>query len=154
MDWDATRPGEVEGPAPMRADAALTFIGRIRTPFATRDDCPRRGAADGPLCRIEVEAPWRPALQGLEGQRWIEVLYWMHLARRDLLVQVPRGRAPLGTFALRSPVRPNPIATSVVEVVAVEADAVLVRGLDCVDGTPLLDLKPARERDRPAPPVA
>jgi len=142
--WHATRPGEVEGGAPDRADAALVFIGRIRTPFATRAECPHRGRPDGPECRIEVEAPWRPALAGLNPGGRLEVLYWMHLARRDLLVQAPKGRAPSGTFALRSPNRPNPIATSVVEVVAVEEDGIMVRGLDCVDGTPLLDLKPAR----------
>lgn len=147
MDRWATRPGEVEGGQPSRADAALTFIGRIRTPFATRASCPRRGAPDGPICRVEVEAPWRPALRGIEAGAALEVLYWMHLARRDLLVQVPSARpAPLGTFALRSPNRPNPIASSVVVVEAVEPDALLVRGLDCVDGTPLLDLKPARRR--------
>lgn len=147
MDWSATRPGEIEADLPVRADAALTFIGRIRTPFPTRAECPRRGQPDGPICRIEIDAPWRPALLGLGGEAWIEVLYWMHLARRDLLVQAPKGRPePRGTFALRSPNRPNPIATSVVEVVAVEPDAVLVRGLDCVDGTPLVDLKPAWRR--------
>ena len=142
--WHATRLGEVEGGAPDRADATLTFIGRIRTPFATRADCPHRGTPDGPECRIEVEAPWRPALRGIAAGDRLEVLYWMHLARRDLLVQAPKGRAPAGTFALRSPNRPNPIATSVVEVVAVDEAGATVRGLDCVDGTPLLDLKPAR----------
>lgn len=145
MDWHATRPGEVEGGATERADATLTFIGRIRTPFATRADCPRRGEPDGPVCRIEIDAPWRPALRGLAGHGALEILYWMHLARRDLLVQAPKiAPEPLGAFALRSPNRPNPIATSVVTVVAIEPDAILVRGLDCVDGTPLVDLKPAR----------
>ena len=145
MDWHATRPGEVEGGATERADATLTFLGRIHTPFATRADCPRRGEPDGPVCRIEIDAPWRPALRGLAGQGALEILYWMHLARRDLLVQAPKtAPGPLGTFALRSPNRPNPIATSVVTVVAIEPDAILVRGLDCVDGTPLVDLKPAR----------
>lgn len=145
MDWHATRPGEVEGGMPERADAAITFIGRIRTPFATRADCPHRGRPDGPVCRIEVDAPWQPALQGIGPGDRLDVLYWMHLARRDLLVQAPKGRpVPLGTFALRSPNRPNPIALSEVEVVEVTADAVMVRGLDCMDGTPLVDIKPAR----------
>lgn len=151
MERGATRPGEVEGGLPDRADATLVFIGRIRTPFATRADCPRRGAPDGPPCRIEVEGPWQPALRGIEAGTALEVLYWMHLARRDLLVQVPSTRPePFGTFALRSPNRPNPIASSVVVVDAVEPGALLVRGLDCVDGTPLLDLKPAR-RTPPQP---
>jgi tRNA-Thr(GGU) m(6)t(6)A37 methyltransferase TsaA len=139
------RPGELAGAAPDRADAALAFIGRIRTPFATREDCPRQAAADGPVCRVEVDEPWRAALQGLAAGLRVELLYWMHLARRDLLMQAPRGApAPLGTFALRSPNRPNPVATSVVTIDEVEPGALLVRGLDCVDGTPLLDIKPAR----------
>lgn len=142
--WHATRPGEVEGGDPARADAAIAFIGRIRTPFATQADCPRRGTPDGPDCRIEIDAPWRAALRGIAAGDRLEVLYWMHLARRDLLVQAPKGRAATGTFALRSPNRPNPIASSVVDVVAVAQDGVTVRGLDCVDGTPLVDLKPAR----------
>lgn len=68
----------------------------------------------------------------------------MHEARRDLLTQTPRGGGPLGTFALRSPVRPNPIALSRVTLLGVENGALLVRGLDCLDGTPLLDIKPNR----------
>jgi tRNA-Thr(GGU) m(6)t(6)A37 methyltransferase TsaA len=143
QDAMTSRPGETRGRMPDRADATLTFIGRIHTPFVRRADCPRRGRPDGPLCRLLVDTAWRPALEGIEVGARIEVLYWMHLARRDLLRQVPAGAsAALGTFALRSPVRPNPIATALVTVVSVEADGLMVRGLDCVDGTPLLDIKP------------
>ena len=142
MDKDV-RPGEIVGELPEAFDAGLYFIGRIRTPWATRAECPRRGAHDGPLCRLEFEPRWRPALQGLEGRAFVQVLYFMHHARRDLLIQTPRGRAePLGTFALRSPVRPNPIASSVVKLEAIEPGALVVRGLDCMDGTPLIDVKP------------
>jgi tRNA (adenine37-N6)-methyltransferase len=145
-DWHATRPGEVEGGMPDRADATLCFIGRIRTPYATQGECPRRGTPDGPVCRIEVEESWRPALTGIAPGKRMEVLYWMPLARRDLLVQAPRNRTtPIGTFGSRSPNRPNPIATSVVEVIGMEDGVLIVRGLDCVDGTPLVDLKPARQ---------
>ena len=57
----------------------------------------------------------------------------------------PKGRdQPIGTFALRSPVRPNPIGSSIVELIGIEGQVLRVRGLDCLDGTPLLDLKPAR----------
>ena len=145
MTHDATRPGEIEAPLPERTDARVVFIGTIRTPFRTRDDCPRQGKADGPLCRIELHDPWKPALKGIERFARIEVLYWMHQARRDLLLQSPKSDgATFGTFALRSPVRPNPIATSMVDLVAVEEGGLIVRGLDCVDGTPLVDLKPDR----------
>ena len=154
MNWDATRPGELEVELPEETDAGLVFIGRIRTPFASRDQCPRQGKADGPVCRIEVNPLWQPALKGLERYSLIEVLYWMHQARRDLVQQSPRSdRATTGTFALRSPVRPNPIATSLCTLVGIQDGVLLVRGLDCVDGTPLLDLKPDRcSYSPPAPP--
>lgn len=142
---DATRPGEIEAALPERTDARLVFIGTIRTPYLTRDDCPRQGKADGPVCRIELHEPWRQGLKGLERFAKVEVLYWMHRARRDLIQQSPKSNGDtFGTFALRSPVRPNPIATSLCELVAVEDGAILVRGLDCLDGTPLVDLKPDR----------
>jgi tRNA (Thr-GGU) A37 N-methylase len=67
----------------------------------------------------------------------------MDQARRDLVIQAPRHYGePRGTFALRSPVRPNPIAASVVRLVNVEGLKLSVVGLDCRDGTPLLDIKP------------
>ena len=69
----------------------------------------------------------------------------MNQARRDLVLQAPRESGELiGTFALRSPVRPNPIASSVVEVVAIKEHVIEVRGLDCLDGTPVIDIKPER----------
>jgi tRNA-Thr(GGU) m(6)t(6)A37 methyltransferase TsaA len=142
---DDLRPGEIAVPPPDAADAALTFIGVIRTPWPTRRDTPRQGSLVGPVCRIEIFEPWLPALQGLEAFATIEVLYWLHQSRRDLVLQSPkRDGAVRGTFALRSPVRPNPIGVSHAALVGVEGAIVLVRGLDCVDGTPLIDLKPDR----------
>lgn len=145
MEWDTIRPDEVTSQVPDRADASLIFIGRIRTPFRVREDCPRQGSPEGPICRLEIDEVWRPALLGLEQFKRVQVLYWMHQSRRDLLVQVPRhtNAQAMGTFALRSPMRPNPIASSIAELVGIEPDGVvLVRGLDCLDGTPLVDLKP------------
>jgi tRNA (adenine37-N6)-methyltransferase len=145
MAHDDTRAGEVVAALPDRTDARLVFIGRIRTPFLTRADCPRQGRHDGPICRIEIDEPWRDGLKGLDTFEQVEVIYWMHLARRDLVLQSPKSNGETsGTFALRSPVRPNPIATSRVLLVGLELGVVLVRGLDCLDGTPLLDLKPDR----------
>lgn len=142
---DPIRPGEIAFTLPQRADAHLVFIGRIRTPFPTRLECPRQGQHDGPVCRVEVDAPWHAALAGLERYGHVEVLYWMHQARRDLVTQSPKANSlTTGTFSLRSPVRPNPIATAVCVLVGIEPGVLLVRGLDCLDGTPLLDLKPHR----------
>ena len=95
------------------------------------------------VCRIELDPRWEAALTGIASCTHLLVLYWMDRARRDLVLQAPRHyREPRGTFALRSPVRPNPIAASVVPLLKVEGTRLSVVGLDCLDGTPLLDLKP------------
>jgi tRNA-Thr(GGU) m(6)t(6)A37 methyltransferase TsaA len=144
------RPGEVAVDAPSATDAGLVFIGVIHTPWASRLVTPRQGRADGPICRIEVFDPWREALDGIEQFERLEVLYWLHLSRRDLVKQSPANDgAARGTFSLRSPVRPNPIGTSIATLVSVQGSTLLVRGMDCVDGTPLLDLKPERTLFKP-----
>ncbi|MCB4768935.1 SAM-dependent methyltransferase [Ancylobacter sp. Lp-2] len=150
---DEIRAGEVLAAPPAGNDAGLTFIGRIRTPWVSRLETPRLGRPDGPECLIEIFEPWRPALAGIESYARIEVLFWMHLSRRDLVIQSPAndGRGH-GTFALRSPARPNPIGTTIATLVRAEPDRLIVRGLDCIDGTPLLDLKPDRSLFTPIAP--
>ncbi len=150
------RAAEVAVEPPAATDAGLVFIGRIRTPWTSRMEAPRQGRHDGPLCRIEVFEPWIAALDGLQQYERVEVIYWLHLSRRDLVLQSPASDGTArGTFSLRSPVRPNPLGTSIVRLVGIEGATVLVRGLDCLDGTPLLDLKPDRCLFTPiAPPQA
>jgi tRNA (adenine37-N6)-methyltransferase len=139
------RAGEVAVAPPAARDAGLEFIGRIHTPWKTRAETPRQGRGDGPVCRIEVFDAWVPALQGLDNFETLFVIYWLHQSRRDLVTQSPGNNgATSGTFALRSPVRPNPLGLSQVRLVGVERNIVLVRGLDCLDGTPLIDIKPDR----------
>ncbi len=142
---DELRDAEVAVDAPAPADAGLVFVGVIHTPWTSRLEAPRQGRVDGPACRIEVFEPWVAALDGLDRYERVEVLYWLHLSRRDLVRQSPRNDGQTrGTFSLRSPVRPNPIATSIVRLERIEGATLVVRGLDCLDGTPLLDLKPDR----------
>jgi tRNA-Thr(GGU) m(6)t(6)A37 methyltransferase TsaA len=136
------RAGEAAVDLPPRADAEVYFIGTIRTPWHDRRMCPKRGSLDGPICTIVLDERWRRGLSGLAGHKRIQVLYWMQRARRDLVLQTPFGKATTGTFSLRSPARPNPIASSIVELVASDGARLQVRGLDCLDGTPLIDLKP------------
>jgi len=141
---DALRPGErVAAPPPAR-DAGLVFIGRIETPWPDRAACPRRGDPEtGPDCTLVLDPLWLPALTGVEPGDRMQVLYWLDRARRDLLTQSPRNDGQtIGTFALRSPNRPNPIASSMVRLVAMDGPRLTVRGLDCISGTPLLDIKP------------
>ncbi|MGY6246975.1 tRNA (N6-threonylcarbamoyladenosine(37)-N6)-methyltransferase TrmO [Bosea thiooxidans] len=148
------RDREVAVAPPQAADAGLAFIGTIRTPWTSRLTCPRQGRADGPICRIELFAPWDQALDGIERFERLEVLYWLHQSRRDLVRQSPASNGETyGAFALRTPVRPNPIGTSIATLVAREGAVLLVRGLDCLDETPLLDIKPDRTLFTPiAPP--
>jgi tRNA-Thr(GGU) m(6)t(6)A37 methyltransferase TsaA len=137
------RDGEVAVELPKEFDAGVYFIGRIRTPWTRREECPKNARESDVVCRIEVDTRWVPALRDIESCSHLLVLYWMHKARRDLVLQVPRHYGnQRGTFALRSPVRPNPIAASVVRLVGVEGPVLSVVGLDCLDGTPLIDLKP------------
>jgi tRNA-Thr(GGU) m(6)t(6)A37 methyltransferase TsaA len=148
------RDGEVAVEAPATSDAGLVFVGRIRTPWSSRLETPRQGRHDGPVCRLEIFEPWVPALKGVDFYAHLEVIYWLHLSRRDLVLQSPKNnKSTRGTFSLRSPVRPNPIGTSIVKLVGIEGSTVLVQGLDCLDGTPLIDLKPDRCEFTPlAPP--
>ena len=142
-DDNGLRPGEQAAPLPSSPDAGLFFIGVIRTPWTARAECPKRGSPDGPIFSIIVEERWRAALTGLAEHRRLQVLYWMHRARRDLVLQLPFRTGQLtGSFALRSPVRPNPIAISVARLVRIDGNRLTVVGLDCVDNTPLLDIKP------------
>jgi tRNA-Thr(GGU) m(6)t(6)A37 methyltransferase TsaA len=137
------RPGEVTIALPDAFDAGVYFIGRIRTPFKRREDCPRSTAASNAVGRVELDPGYAAGLRDLELYSHAFLLYWMDEARRDLIQQVPAHLGhPRGTFALRSPARPNPIALAAVEIVGIEGTTVTVRAVDCVDGTPLLDIKP------------
>jgi tRNA-Thr(GGU) m(6)t(6)A37 methyltransferase TsaA len=136
------REGEVAVALPDTFDAGVYFIGRIRTPWKTRDACPKNARGSDAECTIELDARYAAALEGVATCTHLVVLYFMDRARRDLLVQAPRHGSRRGTFALRSPVRPNPIAMSVVRLVRIEDTTLTVVSLDCLDGTPLIDIKP------------
>ena len=142
-DPGGLREGEVAVELPPCFDASLYYIGHIRTPWKRREDCPKNPRESDATCVIAVDPRWTKALQGLETVSHVVVLYWMDRARRDLVLQAPHHYSERrGTFALRSPVRPNPIAVSVARIVRIEGCTLTVVGLDCVDNTPLLDLKP------------
>lgn len=137
------REGEIAVTLPAKFDASLYFIGRIRTPWKRRDDCPKNGRESDVVCTIVLDPRWVEGLRGLETSSHVLVLYWMDKARRDLVLQSPRHYAERrGTFALRSPVRPNPIAVAVARLERIEGNTLSVVGLDCLDDTPLLDVKP------------
>lgn len=163
MTGSGLRPGEVAlpfDPAAGPFDAGMVFVGRMRTPWGPQD-CPKNpldARARGLWARAEIAEPYRPALAGLAPGTAVLLLCWFHGAARDALVQAPRHRdTPAGTFALRSPRRPNPVGLVVARITAVDmASGVLtLDAADCWDGTPIIDIKPWRPgadlpADRPA----
>jgi tRNA-Thr(GGU) m(6)t(6)A37 methyltransferase TsaA len=127
------------------ASFQVMAIGRVESPLTERASAPRQGDEGAPDAWLVFEPS---VLEGLEGVRpgdSLLVLTWLDRARRDVLRVHPRGdrsRAPQGVFATRSPDRPNPIGLHRVEVVSIEGSRALVRNLEALNGTPILDVKP------------
>ena len=145
-----------EGDAPQPGDLIeCRVIGAIMTPYKRMEDCPSRHSKNEYLpCTIRLAPEYAPGLIGLEVGDGALALYWLHLARRDM-TQLPVREGvrdkPIGVFSLRTPPRPNPIAAAVVEILAVREGEMDVIGLDCLDGTPLLDIKRAKLRETSNP---
>ena len=137
------RPGEQAIELPAAPDAGVYFIGRIRTPWTSRKNCPKNARESDAACTVEIDARFAPGLKDVESCSHLVLLYWMDKAPRNLVLQVPDQYGEQhGTFALRSPARPNPIALSVVKLLKIDGNELQVVGLDCLNGTPLLDIKP------------
>ncbi|RVB10885.1 TrmO family methyltransferase, partial [Mesorhizobium sp. M7A.F.Ca.CA.004.06.2.1] len=98
-------------PALMPPDGGIVFIGRIASPWTTRETCPKnmRAAREtGQKAVLTIDTAYRSGLQGLERASHVIILSWLHHAPRDLIVQKPRHAAEAkGVFSLRSPARPN-----------------------------------------------
>ena len=111
--------------------------------FTSVRDAPRQGRLSDQESAIEILPEYAEGLQDVEIHPHLIVLYWLDRADRGTLKATPPGTCTEhGVFATRSPDRPNPIAFSVVDVVRRDGNRLVVRGLDALDGTPLLDLKP------------
>lgn len=137
------RAGEKTVELPAKPDAGLYYIGRIHTPWTERKECPKNARESDAVCTIALEPAFAEGLKDVETCTHLVVLYWMDRAPRNLVLQVPGHYGTQhGTFALRSPARPNPVAMSVVKLLGVEGNTLSVVGLDCLDGTPLIDIKP------------
>jgi tRNA-Thr(GGU) m(6)t(6)A37 methyltransferase TsaA len=123
----------------------LRPIGWVASPLTDPDDAPKQADEDAPGALIVLESAFGEALKGVGPGDAILVVTWLDRADRDVLIVHPRGdrtREPLGVFATRSPHRPNPIGLHRVRVVSIDGVRIRVDGLEAVDGTPVLDLKP------------
>jgi tRNA-Thr(GGU) m(6)t(6)A37 methyltransferase TsaA len=120
-------------------------VGWVESPLTERAQAPRQGDEGAPPAWLVFESEVEEAVRDIHPGTEVLVLTWLDRARRDVLVTRPRDdpqRAPLGVFSTRSPDRPNPIGLHRVQVIAVEGSRILVHGLEAIDGTPLVDLKP------------
>jgi tRNA-Thr(GGU) m(6)t(6)A37 methyltransferase TsaA len=130
----------------------LVPIGWVRSPLKRRADAPKQGHEGAPDARIQVEPRFLPGLDRLAPGQDLLILTWLHESRRDVLAVHPRDdpSQPLtGVFATRSEDRPNPIGLHPVRLVAIESGGVLhVTSLEAIDGTPVVDIKPALAPER------
>ncbi len=125
-------------------DVIFRPIGVIHTPFKDLDEMPIQPTSDtsGPGT-VEVFPEFAPGLQDLEGFSHVYLLYYLHKVCQSKLVVTPfLDSQPRGIFATRGPSRPNPLGLSLVELVRVEENLLVVQGIDVLDETPLLDIKP------------
>lgn len=124
-------------------NATLTFIGHIITPYKAIDECPSNIDFKGPLCQLVLDEKFKNGLSGLKPDQKILILYWFENTDRNEIETTTDDGDSIGTFALRSPNRPNPIVAATLPIESIKDGVISVRGLDCLNGTPLLDIKPA-----------
>lgn len=125
--------------------AELVFVGHIKTPYQTAEACPGQSRPENGTSQIIVDEKYASAIDGLKVGDHVQVLYWFGQADRSILKTVPgwsKTNEERGVFSIRSPRRPNPIALSTVEILSIAENIMTVTAMDCIDGTPLLDMKP------------
>ena len=139
----------------LRQGMELKAIGVIRSPYHTMDEAPFQGRFSDEEGELWIFEEFADGLKDVEASRYLILLYWGHLANRSVLRTVtPWGPEERGVFACRSPSRPNPVEFCVVELLEREGNRLLVRGLDAVDGSAVIDIKPYSARIDSVPDAA
>ena len=125
-------------PAPIE----LHPVGYVRSPDKERGEAPRQGRLSDTISEIVIDKKYHPALWKIDGRKYLWVLCWFDRADRTVLRATPPGTsAEKGVFAIRSPDRPNPVSLCMVDLLDVQEGILKVRGLDALDGTPVIDIK-------------
>jgi len=128
-------------------DSAITMVpvGRVASTLVDLGEAPRQGDEGAPEADVVIDERFADALDGIIAGADVILLTWLDRGDRSVLTTHPRNdrtRAPVGVFATRSPDRPNPIGLHTVRVLAAERGRLRVSGLEAVDGTPVVDIKP------------
>lgn len=133
-----------------RINYVIAPIGFVRSELTRVEDAPMQGDEGAPSAWLELIPQAAPGLLGIAVGDELILLTWLHLAQRDVLQVHPRGdinRPLAGVFATRSPDRPNPVGLHRVSVLEVAEQKVRVAPLEAIDGTPIVDIKPALTSD-------
>lgn len=127
-------------------------IGVVRSPYKKNGDAPRQGRLSDNVSEIVIDPAYRDGLLDIEKRKHLFVLCWFDRADRHRLRAIPPDKnAESGVFAIRAPDRPNPVAICLVDLLGISNGVLRVRGLDALDGTPVIDIKPFfSELDCPA----
>lgn len=127
-------------------DATIKYIGKINSVLKTIEDCPLQGNENAPDAEVIIYPEFIEGIKDIKPGAEILLLTWLHAADRSVIKCYPRNNidAPVvGVFSTRSPVRPNPIGIHQVTVIDISADGVIkVAGLEALDQTPVIDIKP------------
>ena len=126
----------------------LQEIGIVHNAYKNLTDIPRQGHMSEEISEIEIHPNFSDGLLKIEQNKHLIVLYWAHLAKRDLLKTIPPASKEIhGVFASRSPGRPNPLSLCIAELIAREGNILRVKGLDALDGSSIIDIKPYTKMD-------
>jgi tRNA-Thr(GGU) m(6)t(6)A37 methyltransferase TsaA len=130
----------------MQENYELRPIGRVSSTLKTREQAPRQGSEGAPDAWLELDAPYARAVENMAVGDTVLVITWLHLADRSVLEVHPRDdpNNPLtGVFSTRSSDRPNPLGLHRVTVREITGTRLRVGPLEAIDGTPVVDIKPA-----------
>ena len=126
----------------------LQEIGVVHSDYKNLTDIPRQGRMSEEVSEIEIHPAFTDGLLKIEQNKYLIVLYWAHLAKRDILKTLPPMSKEIhGVFASRSPGRPNPLSLCIAELIAREGTILRVKGLDALDGSSIIDIKPYTKMD-------
>ncbi|EGK62370.1 hypothetical protein HMPREF9081_0117 [Centipeda periodontii DSM 2778] len=126
----------------------LQEIGVVHNDYKNLTDIPRQGHMSEEISEIEIHPAFTDGLLKIEQNKYLIVLYWAHLAKRDILKTLPPMSKEIhGVFASRSPGRPNPLSLCIAELIAREGTILRVKGLDALDGSSIIDIKPYTRMD-------
>ena len=119
----------------------LKTIGIIHSPYKTTKDVPKGCKKE--ISEIEIYEEYKDGLKDLQDFTHMNVYFWLHKSKGySLSVKTPWDETPHGLFTTRTPHRPNPLGHTIVEIIEIEKNSIKVKGLDAIDGTPLIDIKP------------